>query len=290
MRDTQILADGFYFCECPRWHHGRLWFSEFYHRQVRSVSLRGDLRVECDVPGRPAGLGWLPDGSLLIVSAQPRELLRRTVDGTLSIHARLPHTRHMCNDMVVDGKGRAYVGEFGFDLEAEIGRRGFANVLADHPVATLTCVRPDGSLEVVDRDMHFPNGAVITPNGRTLIVAETLAGRLSAFDLAEDGTVTNRRVWANVLPRIPDGIALDEEGAIWVANPAAAECVRVREGGEVLEVVDTGQPCFACTLGGPDGRTLFMLTAPGVVTTVIEGLPKGELLTTKVDVRGAGWP
>ena len=289
-RSTRTLADGFYFGECPRWHDGRLWFSEFYHRQVMSVSLTGDLRVEFELPAQPAGLGWLPDGSLLVVAAESRQVLRRALDGTMSVHADLPHAGFNGNDMVVDGFGRAYVGEFGFDLEAEIAGRGFASVLADHPLATLTCVLPDGTVQVVDRGMHFPNGAVVTPDGRTLIVAETLAGRLSAFDLDVNGAATNRRVWASTRPRVPDGIALNAEGEVWVANPAAPECVLLREGGEVLEVVDTGQPCFACTLGGASGRTLYMLTAPGVVTSLKAGFPQGRLLTTEVDSPRAGWP
>jgi sugar lactone lactonase YvrE len=290
-RTTRVLAEGIYFGEGPRWHDGRLWFSDFYANQVKSVSLAGDMRSEFEIGDRPSGLGWMPDGSTLIVSMTKRHLLRRTRDGKIALHADLGAiaTFH-CNDMVVDASGRAYVGNFGFDLVAAITARGVESVLADHPTAKLACIEPDGTARVAATDLHFPNGAVITPDGKTLIVGETLGGCLTAFDIGKDGSLANRRVWATTLPRVPDGIALDADGAIWIANPIAPECARIAEGGKVLEVIDTAMPCFACMLGGDDGRTLFMLTAPTSNGHEAAASPKGKLLTATVDVPRAGRP
>src|SRR6185369_13234034 len=217
-----------------------------------------------EIDDQPSGLGWRPDGSMLIVSMTKRQVLRRAPDGAIAVHADLSHiaTFH-CNDMVVDSAGGAYVGNFGFNLDAEIEARGVQSVLADHPTAKLAYVAPDGQTRIAAEDMHFPNGPVITPDGKTLILGETLAGVLTAFDIGENGDLSNRRVWASTSPRVPDGIALDAAGAIWVANPIAPECVRIAEGGEVKEVIETGAPCYACMLGGEDGKTLFMLTASG---------------------------
>jgi sugar lactone lactonase YvrE len=290
-RTTKVLAEGIYFGEGPRWHDGRLWFSDFYAHAVKSVSLAGDVRIELKIEDRPSGLGWMPDGSMLVVSMTKRQVLRVAKDGKVSVHADLNGIAGFhCNDMVVDASGRAYVGNFGFDLDAAIGARGVESVLADHPTAKLACVAPDGSVSVAATDMHFPNGPVITPDGATLIVGETLSGSLTAFDIRPDGTLTNRRVWAPTLPRVPDGIALNADGAIWIANPIAPECVLIAKGGAVVEVIDTGMPCFACMLGGDDGRTLFMLTAPSSNSEEAAKAPKGKLLIATVDSPHAGRP
>jgi sugar lactone lactonase YvrE len=290
-RTTRVLAEGIYFGEGPRWRDGRLWFSDFYAHAVKSVSLAGDLRTEFEIDDRPSGLGWAPDGSMLIVSMTKRQLLRRALDGTISLHADLGGVAAFhCNDMVVDAAGRAYVGNFGFDLDAEIVARGAPSVIADHPTARLALVSAAGQVSVAADGMHFPNGSVITPDGKTLIVGETLGGGLTAFDIAADGTLSGRRVWAQTTPRIPDGIALDADGAIWIANPVAPECALIAEGGEVKEVIDTGQPCYACMLGGDDGRTLFMLTAPSSLAHEAEAAPKGKLLVATVDAPHAGRP
>ena len=285
-----LLADGVYFGEGPRWRNGRLWFSDFYAHQVLSVSMDGEMRTELAIDDQPSGLGWMPDGSLLVVSMIKRQVLRRLPSGEVRVHADLgAYAGFHCNDMVVDAVGRAYVGNFGFDLDAAIAARGVEAVFADHAVATLVRVDPDGSVHPVATDMHFPNGSVITPDGRTLIVGETMAGRLTAFDIAADGGLSNRRVWASTAPRVPDGIALDAEGAVWIANPMAPECARIQEGGAVLEVIDTGQPCYACALGGPDGRTLFMLTAAALGGDGDgDGKPTGRLLITRVSTPAAG--
>jgi sugar lactone lactonase YvrE len=290
-RTTRVLADGIYFGEGPRWRDGRLWFSDFYAHAVKSVSLAGDLRTEFEIDDQPSGLGWMPDGSMLIVSMTKQQVLRRATEGKITVHADLNHIAAFhCNDMVVDAAGGAYVGNFGLNLDAEIEARGVPSVLADHASAKLAYVAPDGQTRVAAEDMHFPNGAVITPDGKTLIVGETLAGQLTAFDIGTGGDLSNRRVWATTSPRIPDGIALDADGAIWIANPTAPECVRFAEGGEVLEVIDTGAPCYACMLGGDDGRTLFMLTASSSNSHEAAASPTGRILVATVDSPHAGRP
>ncbi|ODT85243.1 SMP-30/gluconolactonase/LRE family protein [Phenylobacterium sp. SCN 70-31] len=290
-RATRVLADGLHFGEGPRWRDGRLWFSDFYDHAVKSVSPDGDVRVEFEIDDRPSGLGWTPGGDLLVVSMTRRRVLRRGADGAISVHADLGAlaTFH-CNDMVVDASGGAYVGNFGFDLDAAIAACGVESVIADHPTARLAYVTAGGEVRVAAEDMHFPNGPVITPDGATLIVGETLAGRLTAFDIGPGGALSNRRVWAETWPRVPDGVCLDADGAIWVANPIAPECVRIAQGGEVLEVIDTGQPCFACMLGGPDGRTLFMLTAATSDHEAAARERTGRIVVAEVDSPRAGRP
>jgi sugar lactone lactonase YvrE len=291
-RETRVLAGGLQFGEGPRWYEGRLWFSDFFAHAVMSVSLAGDLRIEVEIDDQPSGLGWAPDGSLLIVSMINRQVLRRWPDGRMSVHADLGHiaTFH-CNDMVVDAAGGAYVGNFGFDLTAEIAARGVADVVASHPTAKLAYVAPDGQTRIAAEDMHFPNGSVIAPDGKTLILGETLAGVLTAFDIHPNGDLSNRRVWAPTSPAIPDGICLDAQGAIWIANPSAPQCLRIAQGGEVLEIIETDQSCYACMLGGDDGRTLFMLTAASLDGGgSSEPGPAGKILIAQVDSPRAGRP
>ncbi len=286
-RVLKTLTDAVYFTEGPRWHDGRLWFSEIGERNtVKSVSLDGDVRVEVEVddPRGSSGLGWTAEGELLFVSMGRRRLLRRSRDGAVHLHADLGAISPWhWNDMVVDGQGRAYVGGFGFDFDAEAAGRGLDSVIADHPTARIACVQPDGSAALAADDMHFPNGSVVAPDGRTLIVAETLAKRLTAFDIGADGALSDQRVWADLGAYVPDGICLDAEGAIWVGDPIIGKCLRVAEGGEVLEVIDTGLPCFACMLGGENRRTLFMMTSPW-------SGEHGRILITEAPSPGAGWP
>jgi sugar lactone lactonase YvrE len=290
-RTARVLVEGIYFGEGPRWRDGRLWFSDFYAHAVKSVSPAGDLRSEFAIDDEPSGLGWLPDGDLLVVSMEQRRLLRRSPDGEIRLHADLSGIASWhCNDMVVDAQGRAYVGNFGFDLHDELEKRGTESVLAEHATARLACVEPNGAVREAAADMHFPNGSVITPDGKTLIVGETLAACLTAFDIGPGGELSNRRVWASLGRRVPDGICLDAEGAVWVANPLAPECVRVAEGGEVLNVVETGMPCFACMLGGDDGRTLFMPVAPSSLPREVAPAPRGRIEVAAVEVPHAGWP
>ena len=191
---TEPFIEGLRFGECPRWHRGRLWYSDFYEGTVASAGPAGDVRVELEVPGEPAGLGWLPDGRLLVVSRKPRTVLRLEPDSRLVEHGDLnPAATFHANDMVVDGAGRAYVGNFGFDLDRFIEERGPAALLGGPPTASVIRVDPDGATHVAAEGLSFPNGMVITPDGRTLVVAETLAGRLTAFDLGDDGTLSARR-------------------------------------------------------------------------------------------------
>ncbi|MDE2562301.1 MAG: SMP-30/gluconolactonase/LRE family protein [Sphingomonadales bacterium] len=291
-REVVTLREGIYFGEGPRWHGGRLWLSDFYQHKVLSIGLDDSLQTELDFDDQPSGLGWMPDGSLLVVSMTRRQVWRKWPDGRLALHADLSAvSTHLCNDMVVDGDGRAYVGNFGFDLDAEIAARGAESVIADHPTTTLVRVDPDGTVSVAADGLSFPNGAVITPDGTTLIIGETLGGRLTAFDIGTDGALSNRRVWAQTLPRVPDGICLDASGAVWIANPIAPECALIAPGGEVLEVVETGgMPCFACMLGGPAGRHLFMLVAPTSDHAKAAEAPLGKVLVCEVDAARAGWP
>lgn len=290
-RATRELANGIYFGEGPRWRDGRLWFSDFYAHAVKSVSPAGDLRTEFEIDDQPSGLGWQPDGSMLVVSMTKRQVLRRATDGAINVHADLSGiaTFH-CNDMVVDAAGGAYVGNFGFNLDEAMHARGVEGVLADHTKAKLAYVTPEGRVQVAADEMSFPNGPVITPDGKTLILGETLAARLTAFDIGADGALSNRRVWAEIGPRVPDGICLDADGAIWVANPIAPECVRVGEGGRILEVIDTGAPCYACMLGGAEGKTLFMLTASTSDSAQAASAPSGKILVAEVDSPRAGRP
>jgi len=288
--DVRLLTDGLRFAEGPRWHLGTLWFSDFYDHAVKTVDLDRKVETKLEIAGQPSGLGWLPDGRMLVVSMLDRHVLRFEQE-RLVVHADLSNiaTFH-CNDMVVDASGRAYVGNFGFDLDTAIAERGVVDVLATHDTANLALVQADGAASVAATDMHFPNGAVITPDGSTLIIAETLNGCLTAFDIGDDGSLSNRRVWAELPGRAPDGICLDAEGAVWFANAVGNECVRVGRGGNVLQVVETDQPCFACMLGGPDGRNLFMLTALESHHDAASTHREGHILVTEVAVPHAGRP
>jgi sugar lactone lactonase YvrE len=276
-----VLLDGLGFGEGPRWHEGRLWFSDMGAARVLAVDLDGEAEVVLEVAARPSGLGWLPDGRLLVVSMGDRRVLRREPDGEVVVHADLSGLASFdCNDMVVDGAGRAYVGNAGFDLSAR--------PLQVRP-AEIVLVTPDGEARVVDDQVVFPNGSVVTPDGRTLIVAESFGRRLTAFTIAEDGSLHDRRTFAPLPDASPDGICLDAEGAVWLADAGGSACLRVREGGEVVDRVDTGRGCFACMLGGPDRRTLFLMTAEGFEGAAIRRRT-AAIETVEVDVPGAGWP
>ena len=290
MAQARTLTDGLYFGEGPRWHNGRLWFSDFYDHAVKSMDMAGRVSIEHRFEDQPSGLGWLPDGRLLVVSMRALKVLRQEGRGFVE-HADLSGlARHMCNDMVVDGNGRAWVGNFGFDLDAELSRRGVASVVAEHPSTNLVRVDPDGSMHLAAREMHFPNGTVVTPDGKTLVVGETLASCLTAFDILADGSLANRREWAALGQRAPDGICLDADGNIWVANAVAPECVLIAPGGEVLQVVATSQNCYACMLGGDDGRDLYAVTALTSHHDVAAVERTGKIETARVKTPGAGWP
>ena len=291
--EVVTVASGFAFLEAPRWHDGRVWFSDFYTHQVCSAREDGaGLRTEAIVPQQPAGLGWLPDGRLLVVSMRDRKVLRREADGTLVTHADLGrHATGPANDMVVDAAGRAYVGNFGFDLMSGAPLRSTA----------LHRVDPDGTVTEVADDLWFPNGSVITPAG-TLIVNETFGNRCTAFDLTADGQLVNRRTWARFAPLpqetdigkvlagltvAPDGACLDAEGAVWLADAAGGRLLRVKEGGEVAGEVRPGSPVFACALGGADGRTLFACAAPDFDQAARTAAREARLLAIRVAVPAA---
>ncbi len=256
---TRVFIDDLYFPEALRWYGGRLWFSDFYQQAVFAADSQGNLERILDVPAQPSGLGWLPDGRLLVVSMLDRQVLRREHDGRVVHHADLSGlaTFH-CNDMLVDAQGRAYVGNFGFDLDAYFAKSG-----AERCPAVLVRVDPDGGVAVAADDLMFPNGMALTRDGRTLIVAETLAWRLTAFTVDGGGGLSERRVWADLRgPKVmPDGICIDAEGAIWTSNALAAEVLRVAANGAILERIPTTRLSFACALGGDHSRTLFIATA-----------------------------
>jgi sugar lactone lactonase YvrE len=294
----ETLLEGGSFFEGPRWRDGRWWVSDFFRHRVITVDPDGREEHVLTVEGRPSGLGWMPDGSLLVVSMSDRRVLRRMPDGEVSIHADVSaHCGGHLNDMVVDSRGRAYAGEFGFDLMA----------FGDPALAVLIRVDPDGAASVTAEDMAFPNGSVITPDGSTLIVGETAASRYTAFTIEPDGSLSDRRVWAQVAPAPPittleetlgqlrfgpDGCGLDAEGMIWSADEVNARCVRIAPGGEIVDEVAApeGLNCFACMLGGDDGRTLLICAAPDFAEANRSAAREAVLLTTTVDVPHAGLP
>jgi sugar lactone lactonase YvrE len=274
--------DGFAFLEGPRWHEGRLWFSDMHARRVYAASESGAVEAIARVPECPSGLGWLPDGRLLVVSMEDRKLLRRELGGTLRVHADLADiaTFH-CNDMVVDAQGRAYVGNFGFDLHTQQKPRA----------AALALVQADGAVSVAARDLQFPNGAVITPDGATLIVGESFGARLTAFDIdAASGALSKRRVWAQLAGATPDGICLDAAGAIWVASPMTREVLRVHEGGRISQRIASERMVVACMLGGADRRTLYVLTSPSITPSECVRTRSARVERIRVDTPGAGLP
>ena len=282
MAELRTILDGLSFGEGPRWRDGRLWFSDFYRHEVVTVTPDGDRERMFEVPNQPSGLGWLPDGDLLVVSMLDQRLLRWNGQ-SLAEHADLsPLVSSPCNDMVVDDAGRAYVGNFGFNRhEGE----SFAET-------TIVAVEPDGSVSVAADGLGFPNGTVITPDGRTLIVGESWANRLTAFDRDPGtGDLANRRVWADLGDNVPDGICLDADGAIWVADPRNGLVFRAVDGGDVTHRIwcGDGRNAFACMLGGDDRRTLFVVTNE-TSGPQAEATRNGRIETIEVDVPGAGLP
>lgn len=285
---AEAFVAGLHFGEGPRWHEGRLWFADQYDHGAFSVGPDGDVRreVAVDPPEQLSGLGWLPDGRLLAVAMQSRTVLRREPDGTLVLHGDLmPWATWHANDMVVSAEGRAYVGNFGFDLEPLFEGTG-----GEPRNTSIVRVDPDGAAAEAADDLAFPNGTVIFPGGSPLVVAESMGGRLTAFDVASDGSLTNRRLWAQFEGVFPDGICLDADGHIWAANAGGPSCVLVAEGGRVLRRVETSQPCFACMLGDEDRRTLYCMTAPTSQASVLAATTDAKIERLRVDVPGAGLP
>jgi sugar lactone lactonase YvrE len=279
--EPHILMTGLVFGESPRWHDDRLWLSDMGAGEVIAVDLNGKSELVGQVSTGVSGIGFLPDGRLLIVSMRDGLLLRREPDGSLVTHADLSGlSRYPWGDMVVDGRGAAYVGELGFD---------FGTGAAFAP-GSLALVTHNGSARQVADGLAFPNGLVVTPDNATLIIAESYAERLTAFDIAADGSLSNRRVWASLPGAHPDGLCLDAENAIWYADVPAERCVRVQEGGETLQVIELDRGCFACALGGAERRTLFMMAAKFSTAANMAGTRTGQVLSVDVPVPGAGWP
>ena len=280
MRHIKTLLDGLTFPEGPRWHDNRLWFSDFYSHKVIRVDMDGNRETVATVLQQPSGLGWMPNGKLLVVSMRDQKLMRLETEGLVE-HADLSGvSRHWCNDMVVDAEGGAYVGNFGFDR----------HVGEEPRTTTLVRVTPIGEVRVVADGLWFPNGAVITPDGKTLVVGETLGGCLTSFDIDADGNLSNRRSFAEHVGMFPDGICLDEEGAIWVADPRNKEVVRIRRSGEAVERIDlVDRGAYACMLGGFDRRTLFICSNVDSGPKTAE-MKAGKIEFTRVDVPGTGLP
>jgi sugar lactone lactonase YvrE len=278
---TEVIAEGFQYLEGPRWRDGQLWMSDMFGCKVHTVSVDGTVETVVEVPTQPSGLGFLPDGTPLIVSMKDRSLLRLE-NGKLIPHAELwPLVTGDLNDMVVDAHGRAYVGNLGFDL---FGGAAYQNT-------NFVMVGPAGETQVVVEEVEFPNGTVILPGGNILVMAETWAHRLTAFDINSDGTLSNRRVFADLGEYGPDGICLDQEGGIWISAFNHCAYLRVLEGGTITDRIDMGERhAVACQLGGDDGRTLFCLTAEGNLSDVSAGRSHARVEVTTVDVPGAGSP
>jgi sugar lactone lactonase YvrE len=280
-RRLETILDGLAFGEGPRWRDGELYFSDMHAHEVVAVTPAGRRRTVASFDEPVSGLGWLPDGRILVVSMADRRVLRQEGDGFV-LHGDLAAiATGLANDMVVTADGRAFVGNFGFSLHPP----------GEPKPARLARIDPDGSVHAAADDMMFPNGMVITPDGKTLIVGESWGRRLTAFDLAADGTLTNRRLWA-AFPEnaLPDGICLDAEGAIWAASPSTSEVLRIAEGGAVLDRLATEQLAIACMLGGANRRTLFVLTAASTDPDVCKASRTARVQAVTVDVPGAGLP
>ncbi len=277
--DRHVLCDGLAFAEGPRWRSGRLWFSDVHAGEVIAVDLAGRTERMAAIDGAPSGLGWLPDGTLLVARGVPAAVLAVSPDAVVHEYADLSGIAAFPpNDMVVDRAGRAWVGT------CDVGG------IPAPAISQLLCVGPDRSVSVVDAGMRFPNGPVITPDGRTLIVAETFGSGMAAFTIDADGRATGKRDWARVPGSFPDGICLDAEGAVWFADPVARAAVHVRQGGEVVGRVETERACYACTLGGDDGRTLFLLTGELARSEKALANRLGQIEMVTVDVPGSGSP
>jgi sugar lactone lactonase YvrE len=283
MDKVQTLMTGLAFGESPRWHENRLWFCNWGTQQIVAVDVDGNSEVIARVPTTiPFSIDWLPDGRLLVVSGREGLLLRRESDGSLVPHANLNGLSDRgWNEIVVDGRGNAYINGVGFDLMA-------GEKFAPGIIALLT---PDGSPRQVADGVAFPNGMAVTPDNSTLIVAESYAKKLTAFDIAADGGLSKRRVWADLGAGVPDGICVDAENAVWYADVPNKRCVRVREGEGVLQTIELDRGCFACMLGGADRRTLFMMAAewrgPQSMT---DEARTGQVLRIEAPAPGVGWP
>lgn len=278
---TSMLSDNFNFLEGPRWRDNKLWLSDMQAGIVYTLTENGQREEVIRVPAKPSGLGFMPDGSLLIVSMEDEKLMRLK-DGAMTVHADLsPFVTGHPNDMVMDSHGRAYVGNFGYDL---LGG-------AEPKDANIVLVEQDGSARIVANDLVFPNGAVITPDGGTFVVAETFANKLTAFDIENDGSLSGRRTYGEIPDAGPDGICLDVDGGIWLSGFLAGAFYRMEDGGKIThEVKVPGKRAVACQLGGADGKTLFCLTFAGEMDQIAPGNMFAAVETVTVDSAAAGSP
>jgi len=285
MPQLQALMTGIAFGESPRWHEDRLWFSDWGAQEIVAVDLEGrsEVMVRVRFPSFPMCIDWLPDGRLLVVSSRDGLLLRREPDGSLVTHADLSglsEKGHPWNEIVVDGRGNAYINNQGFDFPG-----------GEFAPGTVALLKPDGSARQVAEGIAFPNGMAVTPDNSTLIVAESYGKRLTAFDIADDGSLSDRRGWADLGDGVPDGICLDAEGAVWYGDVPNQRCVRVREGGEMLQTIELDRGCFACALGGADRSTLFMMaTEWRGPENMFQGPRTGQVLGVEAPAPGVGWP
>jgi sugar lactone lactonase YvrE len=282
MTDLDVLMSGISFGESPRWHEGRLWFADWGAEELIALDPDGGSERVARVPSFPFSIDWLPDGRLVIISSRHRALLTLAADGSLVTHADLSGlaTVPPGNEIVVDARGNVYVNGPGF------------NFMKGEPFSpgTVALVTPAGDARLVADGIAFPNGMAITPDGGTLIVADSYGRELTAFDIESDGGLSNRRVWADLGEGAPDGICLDAEGAVWYADVPNRRCVRVRHGGEVLNSVEVDRGCFACMLGGSDGHTLFIVAREWHGPDVTRGAGTGQILATRAPAAHAGRP
>lgn len=286
MPEVQTLLTGLAFGESPRWHDGRLWVADWGAQEILAVSpeSKSEVIVKVSFPSFPMCFDWLSDGQLLLVSSRDGLLWRMEPGGKLVTHADLSSLAEKglpWNEIVIDGRGNAYINNAGFHFPG--------GAFAPGTIALLT---PDGATRQVANGIAFPNGMAVTPDNSTLIVAESYGNKLTAFDIEASGSLSNRRVWAETGSDHPDGICLDAEGAIWYADVGNKHCVRVREGGEVLQTVELDRGCFACMLGGADGKTLFMVATDwkGAGENMANGSRTGQILTARAPAPHAGWP
>ena len=282
MPQPSILLTGLAFGESPRWHEDRLWLANWGTPELVAVDVRGTAEVVGHVPASiPLSIDWLPGGQLLVVSGREARVLRQEEGGSLTEHADLRHLGSVFNEIVVDPRGNIYVN----------GSRSDPTAGGDTGSGLVALIRPDGSVQEVATDIAFGNGMVVTPDGATLIVAESWGNRLTAFDIAAGGDLSNRRVWAELGDGFPDGICLDADNAVWYADVPNKRCVRVREGGEVLQSIQLDRGCFACMLGGPDGRTLFMVAAEWKgLEHMTDDARTGQVLVCQAPAPHAGRP
>ena len=285
----KIILRGLAFPESPRWHGGKLWFSDMHAHKVMTVDLKGKTETICEVPLCPSGLGWTADGRLLIVSMKDKKLMRLDASGLTCLADLNGLASGQCNDMVTDALGRAYIGNFGKDTS--LGKEFRVGP------AEIVMVTPDGKACVAAGDLNFPNGMVITPDGHTLIAAESFAPRLTSFKIDSKGGLSGREVWAELDKDftsgkgiMPDGICLDAEGAVWVANAGGPAVYRVKKGGEITQKIETSANAVACTLGGADRRTLFIMAAVSTDDRVCREKMAGRIEIIEVEVPGAGLP